>query len=307
MAWIISEALMRDYENSRSFPERAAESSADTCLDGEPLPQLNGPHIQLVYLPPDKMTDFSRLSRFGMMFKPLTADRGEELLTWYREVFPARTYPLPEKAQGSTASVAGYGEKWRGSLARFDPDTCSWKTVQHSLLEDSGECSVTWPRSGMTANGLCWEQPMLALRINGTGSGLWPTPTVCGNYNRKGASATSGDGLATAVRMWPTPTTRDRGTDAPARMGGPSLAVAVRRWTTPTAHNAKEGGFASEHERNTPTLAAQAGGALNPTWVEWLMGWPLGWTDLKQLETARFRRWLREHSPSYRRDSDKSA
>lgn len=27
----------------------------------------------------------------------------------------------------------------------------------------------------------------------------WPTATVCGNYNRKGASATSGDGLATAV------------------------------------------------------------------------------------------------------------
>jgi len=25
-------------------------------------------------------------------------------------------------------------------------------------------------------------------------------------------------------------------------------------------------------------------GQLNPTWVEWLMGWPLGWTDLKPLE-----------------------
>ena len=29
-------------------------------------------------------------------------------------------------------------------------------------------------------------------------------------------------------------------------------------------------------------------GALNPTWVEWLMGWPLEWTDLKPLETDRF-------------------
>jgi hypothetical protein len=25
------------------------------------------------------------------------------------------------------------------------------------------------------------------------------------------------------------------------------------------------------------------GGQLNPTWVEWLMGWTLGWTDLKPL------------------------
>jgi hypothetical protein len=24
-----------------------------------------------------------------------------------------------------------------------------------------------------------------------------------------------------------------------------------------------------------------AGGQLNPTWVEWLMGFPLGWTDLE--------------------------
>ncbi len=37
-------------------------------------------------------------------------------------------------------------------------------------------------------------------------------------------------------------------------------------------------------ERNATTIAAQVGG-LNPTWVEWLMGWPLGWTDLRPLET----------------------
>ena len=30
-------------------------------------------------------------------------------------------------------------------------------------------------------------------------------------------------------------------------------------------------------------------GQLNPSWVEWLMGWPIGWTDLKPLETDRFR------------------
>lgn len=37
------------------------------------------------------------------------------------------------------------------------------------------------------------------------------------------------------------------------------------------------------------------GGQLNPTWVEWLMGWPLGWTDLKPLETDRFREWQQQH------------
>jgi len=54
----------------------------------------------------------------------------------------------------------------------------------------------------------------------------------------------------------------------------------VKMWPTPTAHNAKETAAPSEHLRNTPTLAAQAGGSLNPTWVEWLMGFPEGHTDL---------------------------
>jgi hypothetical protein len=67
------------------------------------------------------------------------------------------------------------------------------------------------------------------------------------------------------------------------------------RWPTPTAHNAKEAGYPSEHNRNTPTLAAQAGGSLNPTWVEWLIGWPLGWTDLGPLEMDRFRKWQESH------------
>lgn len=32
-------------------------------------------------------------------------------------------------------------------------------------------------------------------------------------------------------------------------------------------------------------------GQLNPEWVAWLMGWPIGWTELARLETDRFRQW----------------
>jgi hypothetical protein len=28
-----------------------------------------------------------------------------------------------------------------------------------------------------------------------------------------------------------------------------------------------------------------AGGKLNPQWVEWLLGFPIGWTDLEHWET----------------------
>jgi hypothetical protein len=34
---------------------------------------------------------------------------------------------------------------------------------------------------------------------------------------------------------------------------------------------------------------------LNPSWVEWLMGWPIGWTDCEQSEMAKFQAWRRSH------------
>ena len=64
---------------------------------------------------------------------------------------------------------------------------------------------------------------------------------------------------------------------------------------TPTRHNAKEGAYPAEFTRKTPTLAAQIGGKINPDWNEQRMGWPIKWTDLEPLETARMREWLNSH------------
>ena len=41
------------------------------------------------------------------------------------------------------------------------------------------------------------------------------------------------------------------------------------------------------HDKNSRPLSEQVGGLLNPNWVEWLMGWPIGWTDLKHSATDR--------------------
>ena len=57
----------------------------------------------------------------------------------------------------------------------------------------------------------------------------------------------------------------------------------------------KDKGYPSEYGRNEIPLAAQVGGPLNPDWVEWLMGWPIGWTDLKPLAMDKFPQWLHSH------------
>jgi hypothetical protein len=35
----------------------------------------------------------------------------------------------------------------------------------------------------------------------------------------------------------------------------------------------------------TPKLPEAIGGPVNPTWAEWLMGFPEGWTDVEDSET----------------------
>ena len=278
--WIISSALLAAYENSRCSPEQAAEYLADTCSDGEPSAPLSGPHILRLYLPQDKMTDFSRPSRFGVMCKPLTANHGADVLMWYREGFPVRTLAQPGRVQESTANAPACGRTWQGLLARYNPFLSTWKTPQCSLLEDSDVFSETWPRSGTMRNGCAYQRQSAERITSGTGYGYWPTPTVCGNYNRKGASKTSGDGLATAVRMWPTP------------------VASMSKGSSPAALIRKNGRDRSNDRLDHAVMASDSG-QLNPMWVEWLMGWPLGLTDLRPLETDKFREWQQQHSLSF--------
>jgi hypothetical protein len=83
MSWLFSQALVEEY-------------LGDICLDGEQSVPLNGKHIQQAYCAPGKMTDFCRVSQFGMMFKPLTETLGEELLMSFQAAFRAKTYPQQE-------------------------------------------------------------------------------------------------------------------------------------------------------------------------------------------------------------------
>ena len=307
MSWLCSRALVEEF-------------LAGTCSDGARSALSSGSPTPQAFLPSDKMTDFSRPSRFGMTFAPLTDDLGAELLTWFLAASRARTSASPVRAQASAANDPGCGPTWRGSLARFDPDSRSWKTVQLCLLGDSELSSVTWPRSGMTADGQCWELPMSERRTSGTDSGLWQTPVAddavdrkLGKWNSRGEPK-----LSAMVKLWPTPVASDTSSRSkPYAQGGTPLSLAVK-WPTPTVcgnHNRKGasatsgGGLATAVSRfptpstiginggsHSRSAAAKRGqptqelncGSLNPTWVEWLMGWPLGWTDLEPLATDKY-------------------
>lgn len=154
-----------------------AEYLEATSSDGDAFAPSNGNPIPQAYLSPDRMKAFSRLSRFGMTCEPLTENLGAELLTWFLEGFPVKTSALPERERVSTVNDPACGKKWRGSLAKYDPDTRSWRTAQFSLHGGLELFSETWPRWGTMRSGECSEQTTPVLRIKGSASrSLLPTP-----------------------------------------------------------------------------------------------------------------------------------
>ena len=286
MSWLYSQALVVEY-------------LAASCSDGAPFAPLSGKPTPQAYCAPDRTTAHSRLSRFGMTCAPLTEDRGAELLTWYLAAFHAKTSAQPARVQASKASAVECGQKWPASLARYDHDLRLWKTAQCSLLEGLDVYSETWSRWGTMRGGECWAQLMPVLRTNGSGSGLWPTPTTegidGGSNSRKAAKARG---------MWPTPcaTEARQGLQIgrEGKKGSQQSLSTMVAFATPQARDFRTGQESRwDNPTKTRNLNDQIGGQLNPTWVEWLMGWPLGWTDLKPLATDKFPQWLRSHGVSW--------
>jgi hypothetical protein len=126
---------------------------------------------------------------------------------------------------------------------------------------------------------------------------MWPTPRA--NERQQRNSRDNYKALSLEVKLWPTPAATDdsprtegngtiyvsqSGTVRRKNTNGTSsnlgLSASVQNWATPTVQDAANNGAQSQHKRNSLPLNAQTNGALNPAWVESLMGYPPGWTAL---------------------------
>jgi hypothetical protein len=288
MSWLFSQALVEEYLGGG-------------CSDGEQSVQSNGKPIQQAYCAPGKMTDFCRVSQFGMMFKPLTEQLGEELLMLFQEDFHAKTLAQQEKELESKESEAECGKRWQGLFAKFNQDLSLWKTVQCSLLEDSEQFSEIWPKWGSMRNGECFQQPMLAQTTKEKEFGYWLTPT---------ATAISGRSQKALEYRTKQRESQGHNTVQPGNLAEqvlysgktPCKDMKKPTWPTPVARMWKDSASPSEFKRNEIPLAAQVGGKLNPMWTEWLMGWWLGWTDLKPLEMDKCHCVQQQHGNSLEKD-----
>ena len=122
----------------------------------------------------------------------------------------------------------------------------------------------------------------------------WPTPaardakdggTEPSQWNRH----TPGLSIQ-AQPNWPTP----RASDVRNLQRPDSLSGATEHWPTPRASDgAKAGSPTNDNLPAEVKRRQEVGGKLNPRWVEWLMGVPIGWLALEPLATESYRQWWR--------------
>lgn len=220
MSWHYSQALVADYSQA-------------ICLDGElSVPSSSTSTDDRSSAPVRTIAHF-RPSQFGMTLEPSTAQRGEDVLTWYLAGFPAK--PIQPRLEAALRRTI-YGRKCGASWQRQLPGTYLPRTLRPLRSSAQRRTSTSWvtkPKSFPLARKT-W-----AVTICGKDIGFVHTPTTKANY------------LAPSMQKWP----------------------ACQNFTV-------------------------VFGYISPTIHEHLMGWPIGWSDLKPLATDRFQSWRQQHGAS---------
>lgn len=175
------------------------------------------------------------------------------------------------------------------SFASSVPDgpLSSWESRLRRRLARTGstECLLTW-KQRTTPAGRSLSQLVPSTRpTDGTGSGLWPTPTTCMHkgtspaaLTRKNGASRANDRLdhcALAQALWPTPSVAviDAKSRPPIMSGrkptDPQIGLAdVATHVVPLGP-----------VRDGSSATTEKPGALNPAFVFWLMGFPPEWVN----------------------------
>ena len=265
MSWHFSQALVAEYSQA-------------TCSDGALFAPLRSTTTREAYCWRDRMTESLDLFQFGMTLQASTARLGVELLTWFRAGFRALTSVSPGQCGSATElpeAKADCGLSTCASLTKCGPDLFGGKTRQNSKPKDLQRSFEPWPSAGMFADGQLSALPTSGCHMQENGFGFsLPTPTSRDWKDTPGMALERKDGKTRTDRL-------------------PMLLFSCVR------------SAGIEWKQTTPMVAQTVsvkglmvtirGGGYCPELPEWLMGWPIGWTDCEPLEMDRFRAWQQEH------------
>lgn len=201
------------------------------------------------------------------------------------------------------------------------------ETLEHPTAESA---SGYWPTAKVATGDYQYaggDHSKPILNLEGAAK-AWPTPSanefqdlnsenLLARRARCKETAKNGNGFglttAQAASLWATPNAHDARREMPDTYSTQhgNLSRDTAKWSTPCARDSKDQGSPAEFNRHSLALGPQALLAtgppsqsisgprrLNPSFVEWLMGWPLGATASEPLAMAGFLAWRRVHSGS---------
>jgi hypothetical protein len=220
------------------------------------------------------MTEAYRLPQSGMTLQQLTESSLMGWLTLFTEDSHARTLASQERVRDWQESEAVYLKKSSEFAKRHPLNLFSLRTYRLLEQEEQLKFKKLWPASGMILDGVLYPLPKLAQTTSERDGFVLPTTTTIDTGSRFNKSASSRAkslptlGAMARFNLWPTPNARDY---------KDSLTQTYR------------GEGSRDDSKLVPVLAKQMraqsiptnGGQLNPMWVEWLMGLPIGHTELK--------------------------
>lgn len=211
----------------------------------------------------------------------------------------------------ATRMTAHSGQRCSGLLPKQGRLSLWLKTCLESSAWRSTVCYLTWKVKATKSGRWFFQLAPSMPRIVGIESGLLPTMRsgLTGNITPSRANDRFNNlESVLARRMFPTPRSspnENRQTKpTPSQLAGKhgmNLATVVNLLPTPVSRDWKSGkrrkhkGLASRPLNEvvllpTPTANRRSGlqshgvnaveGSLNPAWVEWMMGYPEGWTDI---------------------------
>lgn len=283
--------------NFRCFLEPVAGCSDPTCLDGDLSDMSSKTTTASESLRPASPMASSQTPPSSAMsahsFVTGTPQAIREWLMSSQPAFPANPSAWQESEKEEATSET-FGPQQSSAFAWYDRDTHYWRTFQVSLFTGiSGRYSGRWPKAGTLHLGACYRRLSAERPISEKGSGLWPTmraidahgiETSPQNHVKHGSGMT----LTQAVRRSTVPTPKSRD------------------WRTGDRPDSRRMRAKRTGKRHSPDLndVIAPGGHLNPIWVEWLMGYPLGWTDLQPLEMDKFQQWYELHGVCFTQSTE---
>tara|TARA_R100000808_G_scaffold1576_1_gene7038 strand:- start:2199 stop:3098 length:900 start_codon:yes stop_codon:yes gene_type:complete len=233
------------------------------------------------------------------------------------------------KSNHDSASLKTWLDTFRLVLNQYGETFAIWATrlKQDSLRRQklaphiSGSGSLSWrtptdeSKHGGTSNPIDIKRKGQTVHL-GDQASHWPTPTKSDDGGKVTVNSLQ-SGLIGTASKWRTPMARGwkDGADLKEKPVM-TLGRQTQNWGTPTGRDANEGynpklGRDGTQDgllgRQAPqhTMPGQkfyaSKRALNPRFVEWLMGFPIGWTDLQPLETLSFQRWQQQHGDNLER------